>query len=206
MLGDTVDGWTETDKCITELLKLRKCINIIGNHDLWFLNWALRGHAPIEWTTQGGDNTMACYGNEYINVPQAHKEFFMNANSWIEIEDDDIKRLFIHAGFDPNKDMSKQTIDLVTWDRDLLSWARKKHNSRPDYKYGGFDEVFIGHTTTNSFDKDGYKSEPKHYCNIWALDTGGGWEGKLTIMNIKTKEFFQSDHVYTLYPDEKGRG
>ena len=43
-------------------------------------------------------------------------------------------------------------------------------------------------------------------CNVWNLDTGGGWLGKLTIMDIDTKQFWQSDFVYELYPEEKGRG
>ena len=44
-----------------------------------------------------------------------------------------------------------------------------------------------------------------HRCNVWNLDTGGGYEGRLTIMDIDTKEFWQSDFVNTLYSDERGR-
>jgi serine/threonine protein phosphatase 1 len=47
---------------------------------------------------------------------------------------------------------------------------------------------------------------PLRYCEVTDLDTGGGWEGKLTIMDLDTREFWQSDFVYTLYPEEKGRG
>ena len=42
-------------------------------------------------------------------------------------------------------------------------------------------------------------------CNVWNLDTGGGYEGRLTIMDINTKEFWQSDNMKTLYPNERGR-
>jgi serine/threonine protein phosphatase 1 len=31
------------------------------------------------------------------------------------------------------------------------------------------------------------------------MDTGAGWEGKLSLMNITTKEVFQSDPVCELY-------
>jgi len=37
------------------------------------------------------------------------------------------------------------------------------------------------------------------------MDTGAGWSGKLTIMDIDTNEFWQSDVVKDLYP-EGGRG
>ncbi len=46
---------------------------------------------------------------------------------------------------------------------------------------------------------------PMHVCNIWNLDTGGGWYGKLTIMNLQTKEYWQSDYVQDLYPKSDGR-
>jgi serine/threonine protein phosphatase 1 len=42
-------------------------------------------------------------------------------------------------------------------------------------------------------------------ANIWNLDTGAGYNGKLTIMDIKTKEYWQSDLVTELYKDKKGR-
>ncbi len=35
--------------------------------------------------------------------------------------------------------------------------------------------------------------------------TGGGYEGRLTIMDIDTKEFWQSDNMKSLYPNERGR-
>ena len=37
------------------------------------------------------------------------------------------------------------------------------------------------------------------------LDTGGGWFGKVSIMDVKTKEFWQSDNGRTLYPEFTGR-
>jgi serine/threonine protein phosphatase 1 len=41
--------------------------------------------------------------------------------------------------------------------------------------------------------------------NIWNIDTGAAFYGKLSCMDINTKEVFQSDPVQTFYPDEKGR-
>jgi len=37
------------------------------------------------------------------------------------------------------------------------------------------------------------------------MDTGAGWSGVLSMMNIDTKEIFTSDHVDTLYPGITGR-
>jgi len=66
---------------------------------------------------------------------------------------------------------------------------------------GDYSEVFIGHTSTQFWKCD----EPMNAANIWNLDTGGGWFGKVSIMDIDTKEFWQSDKGNELYPEFKGR-
>ena len=96
--------------------------------------------------------------------------------------------------------------DVLLWDRDLLACARRKHlavlaGARDNKPVTRYAEVFVGHTTTSY-----YKSvEPQHFCEVWDLDTGGGWEGKLTIMDVDTHEFWQSDLVPDLYPESAGR-
>jgi serine/threonine protein phosphatase 1 len=47
--------------------------------------------------------------------------------------------------------------------------------------------------------------EPLHVCNVWDLDTGAGWSGKLTIMDIETKEYWQSVLTASLYGGTPGR-
>jgi serine/threonine protein phosphatase 1 len=40
-------------------------------------------------------------------------------------------------------------------------------------------------------------------ANIYNIDTGAGHNGRLTIMNIETKEYWQSDLVEELYIREE---
>jgi serine/threonine protein phosphatase 1 len=42
-------------------------------------------------------------------------------------------------------------------------------------------------------------------CNVWNVDTGAGFNGPLTMMDIETKAHVQSDKLISLYPDEQGR-
>ena len=42
-------------------------------------------------------------------------------------------------------------------------------------------------------------------CNVWNLDTGAGYRGRLTIMDIDSKKYWQSDNAILLYPNERGR-
>jgi serine/threonine protein phosphatase 1 len=41
--------------------------------------------------------------------------------------------------------------------------------------------------------------------NVWNVDTGAAFKGKITALNINTKAYFQSDELPMLYPNEKGR-
>jgi len=38
------------------------------------------------------------------------------------------------------------------------------------------------------------------------MDTGAGWSGVLTMMDIESKQFYLSDPLPELYPGIKGRG
>jgi len=42
-------------------------------------------------------------------------------------------------------------------------------------------------------------------ANVWNIDTGAAFKGRLSIMDIHTKQFWQSDRLTDLYPGEKGR-
>ena len=41
--------------------------------------------------------------------------------------------------------------------------------------------------------------------NVWNLDTGAGFKGKLSILDIDTGDYWQSDPLNDLYPNEIGR-
>ena len=194
-LGDVCDGYSEVRQCIDELLKVRKCDLVIGNHDLWALDWALRGVAPEIWTSQGGNRTIASYGGE--RMPQAHIDFLKSGKPLIE----SWKMLFVHGGYNPDAKLEKQELEFLTWDRTLLATAWKRRLRNPAYKFGPYEAIFLGHTTTEL-----YKTlEPLHVCNVWDLDTGAGWSGKLTIMDVETKEYWQSDLTPSLYGGNPGR-
>jgi len=200
VLGDVCDGLPQTKECFNELLKVKRLILILGNHNQWLLEWILGRHPGDIWTTQGGRNTQVSYGNDPSNVPPDHKELLKTANLVYQDEDG---RVFCHGGIDPTKTLEKQHPNTLLWDRDLVRNARTKHNQKPDFKYGGFKEIFVGHTTTEFF---GGSLLPLNFCNVWMLDTGGGWTGKITIMDVATKEFWQSDFVESLYPNVMPRG
>lgn len=200
-LGDVVDGWPETKQCVDYILTFKNYEYILGNHDEWALIWMLTGEAQRIWTTQGGEATILSYVD---GVPASHIKFFEKAHIFLHYDDD----LFVHGGIVKGTRAEDNRRDTLLWDRELATRCANcvvfpESNIAKPYK-----RIFIGHTTTSMFWKHRDPNggvKPLKGGNVWNLDTGGGWEGKLTIMNIDTEEYWQSDHVYKLYPNCKGR-
>jgi hypothetical protein len=44
-----------------------------------------------------------------------------------------------------------------------------------------------------------------NFANVWNIDTGAAFKGPLSIIDADTKEVWQSEPVYKLYPSEMGR-
>ncbi len=198
VLGDVCDGWHQVPECIEELIKIKNLIYVLGNHDWWCNDWLQNGRSEPVWELQGGQATK----DAYINQPEymiKHRHFFDVAKPYYLYEN----KLFVHGGIPPSiiqRPIEKQELWDLMWDRELYKVSKDKHNQKPNFKYGGYDKIFIGHTTTQR-----ESDKPVHFCNVWNLDQGAGWNGKLTIMDVDTEEYWQSDNVLKLYPGVKGR-
>ena len=190
VLGDVCDRYAQVDLCFDELLKIRHCDYIIGNHDLWALDWALKGIKEEIWLSQGGVDTIKSYAGSAM--PQAHIDFLKDAVSYLVLKD----KIFVHGGFDPGKPITGQDKNNFVWDRTLIDYARQIDSINPDYQLSEFKEIYLGHTPTTRF----YSTKPLKLCNVWDMDTGAGWGGKLTMMDVETKDFWQSDVTSELYP------
>ena len=69
-----------------------------------------------------------------------------------------------------------------------------------------FDEIYVGHTPVVSFKlRDSEKLVPQKWANVWAMDTWASGKGVISMMDIDSKEVFQSDECMKLYPDHPGR-
>jgi serine/threonine protein phosphatase 1 len=223
-LGDITDGWSQTYECVEELLKIKYRIDIVGNHDDWFIDFINTTTHPDKWS-QGGIGTAKSYakaaGVELIvdtrrigygvnssyehqlnlipsDIPPSHRNFFKRQARYYK---DDDGNVFVHGGFDRSGPINKTHRDTMMWDRKLLSQSMSAESSKTKLKYYEDDikNVFIGHTSTLSWNT----TEPIKADILWNLDTGGGSpNGKVTIMDIDTKEYWQSDLLGELYPDE----
>lgn len=191
-LGDIVDRGPKSYECVEELLKIKNLIAIRGNHDA---TWTGSLDTGKNWLyDQGGRETLLSYtrstdcGNDPTRIPVEHQLFFANQKNYYVDKDNN---LFIHGGFNRHLPLAEQDQEVFLWDRDLflaaLSYKAMQQNEHP-FKYkDNFKEIFIGHTPTTYWNS----TVPINAANIWNVDTGSGKGGLLTIMDIKTKEFWQ---------------
>lgn len=207
-LGDYVDGWSESSQIIQFLIELsekQECIFIKGNHDAWTEDWLSFESAPDVWLFNGGQSTVDSYCDYSLEDMEIHLEFFQRMKNYYVDEE---KRLFIHAGYSSMHGPEQEVYSSnYRWDRTLWETAvamdkkLEKNSELYPKRLLLYKEIFIGHTSTLHL---GIK-EPINKANVWNLDTGAAFTGALTIMNVDTKEFWQSDLLPSLYPDEKGR-
>ncbi|MBX3239557.1 MAG: serine/threonine protein phosphatase [Chitinophagaceae bacterium] len=207
-LGDYVDGWGQSAQVIDYLIRLSgtmECVFIKGNHDVWCEEWLRTGYANQVWLMHGGKETISSYKNMDGQTRHIHL-------NWLEqmkyFDRDEKDRLFIHAGFTSMHGPEREFLsDNFTWDRTLWEMAitMDKKINRDSLLFPKrlklFREIFIGHTPTLYYDT----TTPMQGCNVWNLDTGAAFKGKLTIMDIDSKKYWQSDPVWQLYPGERGR-
>ena len=186
-LGDACDRLPQTNDVIDELLKIKNLIFILGNHDLWTFEWMQSGKMIDNHYKQGGYATLISYKNK--KIPKSHVSFYKQGKGYYIDEKD---RLFVHGGFNPRIKIENQSIEYLAWDRQLFNNFIEGCIT----SIGTYSEVFIGHTPTPKYKKD---FTPLNIGNLWNLDQGAGYGGKLTLMNIETKGYWQSDFVDNLY-------
>lgn len=190
-LGDVADGWPETRQCIDELLKIKNLTYIFGNHDFWTLEWMENGTIDDVWYSQGGKATIDSYNG---HIPAEHISFLSKALRYFKLG----RKVFVHAGVIRGIPLEHHTLHTLLWDRDLSRHAIDRYQLGEIQKLTDFEAVYVGHTPISG-------GKPLKACDVWLMDTGAGWSGVLSIMNVDTEEYFTSDPVPELYAGIEGR-
>jgi serine/threonine protein phosphatase 1 len=210
-LGDYVDGWSESPQVIDYLIALNEkqhCIFIKGNHDELLLDW-LEGNTKNfdekMWFKHGGEATILAYEQVTESAKKQHIDFLKSLQNYYH---DEQNRLFIHAGFTNMNGIHYEYFPkLFYWDRTLWETALSLDESihKDSWLYPRrltlYDEIYIGHTPVTRIGE----TIPVQKACVWNVDTGAAFKGPLTIMDVETKQFWQSEPLNELYFNEKGR-
>ncbi len=185
--------------------------------------------ANLLWINQRGRSTVESYGGtiygnmklrfnkgnsvcfvKNIDIPESHINFFKGMINFY-IDSNNIG--FVHGGYKSDTQLLGNDSDYKDyfWDTNLWQKALMYDNNISKHK-----ELYIGHISTCLYKckphypeyqddrqvKNGNITIPMKRGNVWNIDTGGAYLGKLTILDINTKEFWQSDKLSSLYSDE----
>ncbi len=190
-LGDVCDRGPEVNKVFDLMLKIKNLVYILGNHDYWALEWAKSGKVKREWAALGASATLKAYPN---GMPNSHIRILEEASLYYLHK----KRLFVHGGIKINLPLKNQDYQTFLWNRSLATKAIEKKSTGKEQSLTKYKEIYLGHTPTPNFNS----KRPIQACEVWLMDTGAGWGGKLSMINIKTKKITQSKRVEKLYPGQ----
>ncbi|MBT8274560.1 MAG: metallophosphoesterase [Bacteroidia bacterium] len=207
-VGDYVDGWSENAETVSFLLKFSEeyqCIFLRGNHDDLVYDFLKKNDEKPMWLAHGGQASKDSYAKLSSRELDLHIEFFESLQNYFI---DDKNRLYLHAGFTNMHGPQHEFYpNLVYWDRTLWEMACSldpeisQDNRYYPKRLKLFNEIYIGHTPVTRLGE----TIPIRKANVWNVDTGAAFKGPLSIIDVDSKNIWQSDPVWTLYPLEKGR-
>ena len=210
-LGDYVDGWSQSPQVLDYLIALQSthnCIFIRGNHDALLEDWLSGNTANFDeqmWFHHGGEATVQAYEKLNDYHKQIHIDFLSKLQDY---HLDEQNRLFIHAGFTNMNGIAYEYFPkLFYWDRTLWETAVALDDRLSIESMGYpkrltlYREIYIGHTPVTKIGQ----TTPINKACVWNMDTGAAFKGPLTIMDIDSKMYWQSEPLPQLYPNEKGR-
>lgn len=195
-LGDIADRGDNVPQCIERLNQIKNLVYVLGNHDLWLRNWLRYNYIAEGWLNKGGKQSIDAYLKNK-NLIDQHVDFFYKG---VFFYVDENHRLYAHAGIDVDKSLSENSVEDFVFSKKMWNALQNgEMNSVSFYLQDGTyvdnKSIFIGHIQTSKKHPD---LKPVCKGNVWNLDQGAARNGKLTIMQVDTKEYWQSDRVDTL--------
>ena len=159
----------------------------------------------MTWYKHGGEATVLAYSKVDTRKKLEHIAFLQSLENYYL---DQENRLFLHAGFTNMNGVHHEYFPkLYYWDRTLwetalaLDKTLKADDLSFPKRFTLYKEIYIGHTPVTQIGK----TVPVQRSVVWNIDTGAAFKGPLTILDVDTKEFWQSEPLSELYPNEKGR-
>jgi serine/threonine protein phosphatase 1 len=192
-LGDLTDYNPDSDKVVDVLLEVPHLVAVRGNHDIWAMEWLETRARDHVWLYNGGEETISSFSRRDATTLERYRRFFSRQVPYFL---DESNRLYVHAGINHREELEDQSEENLCWSRDLWTLAARSGEMGDPFPENCYQNIFIGHTPTHKYWPDAL---PKNFGNIWNLDQGAKRSGRLTLMDVGTKEYWQSDWMQDLY-------
>ena len=190
VVGDLCDRGPDTRGVIQRLIDVG-AVGVIGNHDLWFVQWASGGELdPFAMTAvMGGRETLASYGvtpreaERRTTAPPEHAEWLSNLHLVIDLNVSGDSYWVTHAGITSHREMSGLSpAEVVPFlannhPEDLLWPANEPSSMLPVDR-----PIIMGHRVQKA---------PFDNGHTIAIDTGARYQsgGSLTALLLPEREF-----------------
>lgn len=207
-LGDYVDGWSDSAATVGFLMELKQkqnCIFIRGNHDDLVMQYLKGKEMSENWVKHGGQSSKDGYAALTTKEKEQHIAFYEGLHDY---HIDSANRMFCHAGFqNQNGPEAEWYSTAFYWDRTLwemvcaMDASLKPGDLHYPKRLSLYSEIYIGHTPVTKIGS----TTPVQRANVWNIDTGAAFMGPVTIIDVDTKQYWQSTPVWQLYADEIGR-
>jgi serine/threonine protein phosphatase 1 len=176
-LGDYVDRGPNSKEVVEMVLEIKKSFPrttcLMGNHEFTLLDYLTYRKDPWTFFLNGGIETIHSYdltGDDIESkIPAEHIAFFNSLRPYYETE----HYIFVHAGLKEGVPLHEQTLDDLVWIR------REFIESKEDFG----KLVIFGHTP---FPK------PLVHPNKIGIDTGAGYGGTLTCLELPDRVFYST--------------
>lgn len=176
VLGDFVNRGPASRQVLERLVELTtqtRVVAILGNHEEEMLA-ARDDHLAFQrWLAMGGRVTLASYDHatSLDEIPRTHWQFVEQAVPWWECEN----YFFTHANYDHELAFSEQSALELRW------LAVGDQPIKPHYSG---KTAIVGHTPNLA-------GRVIDFGFLRCLDTGCGLGGRLTVMDVRTRQIWQ---------------
>jgi Calcineurin-like phosphoesterase len=170
LLGDYIDHGPDSKAVIDTIISLGNIARpIAGNHEALMLAARTDQDAQCAWLRYGGDQTLCSFKASCVSeIPQRYFDWISALPLYLEDE----HTVYVHAGVNPSKPMSRQR------DEDLL-WRHQPHPRR----LSNGKLLVCGHTP---------RPCPLIDEKYISLDTGIASGGLLSCIDLNTRSLIQA--------------
>jgi serine/threonine protein phosphatase 1 len=177
LLGDYVDRGPQSFEVVKKVMELVEhgAVAMLGNHDDMFCH---RDLDPRHHDQNGGITTLASYSKVPYEEKQRHIHFLRNLPLYHFYD----KYLFVHAGINPSRPMTKQT-------RHELLWICEDWLDNPS-PLGNEVKVVFGHTSSSYFTG---KDEVYFGTDRIAINTNAWDDGYLSLVDLTNMVGYRSE-------------
>lgn len=188
-IGDLCDRGKSSFEVVELLKQCRQLVLIEGNHDQWLKAYVeFRDPEPDKtWLQQGAMDTLASYAKHGAD-PVIHQPFYAAQVPYFV---DDDRNCFVHGGFDRSLPIAAQQADMLAWNRTMADEMMEAEPGSILATADQFNHVYFGHTPTTYWGE----TKPITRGGFTNIDTGCGKGGLLTLMDIRSGEYWQSERT-----------